>query len=178
MNELFRSNDRMVRWASSPAVSGDGVHGAIPALIEKILALNTGLLAATVRRERENLEAEADALFGAGRHFLIYGSLAPGGPNHQKLAEIAGSWTRGWLNGELVASGWGASLGYPALCWNASGPRVEAWLLRSEDLPLHWDNLDAFEGPGYLRLLAPFWTADGLAAVGYYYGVAERGGGY
>ena len=100
---------------------------------------------------------------------IVYGSLAPGGPNHHQLASLEGTWTEGWVTGDLVSTGWGAEMGYPALVWSADGPRVPAWLLRSEQLPAAWDRLDALEGAEYRRILVPFHTADGIEALGYLY---------
>ena len=48
----------------------------------------------------------------------------------------------------LVPEGWGATLGYPALVLDPTGPVVEVQLFESNDLPAHWPRLDDFEGPG------------------------------
>jgi gamma-glutamylcyclotransferase (GGCT)/AIG2-like uncharacterized protein YtfP len=144
-------------------------------LHDQILSLNAELRAAARPADRAAAEAKADALFDAGRHLMIYGSLAPGEINHGQLAGLVGTWTRGWLNGDRVTIGWGAAKGYLALYWRHDGPRVPGWLFRSADLPERWPRLDAFEGPDYRRLLAPLWTDGGLAAVGYVYcGASDR----
>jgi len=143
---------------------------------EALATLNNGLAARSADPEaRAVLEQEADAWFGASRNLLVYGSLAPGQSNHGLLTGIHGTWTRGWVTGDLVPTGWGAALGYPALRCRPDGPRVEAWLLQAADLPARWSRLDAIEGPAYHRLLAPLWTPAGLAAVGYLYAAADPG---
>ena len=97
-----------------------------------------------------------------GCHRLaIYGSLAPGGPNHQQVAGLRGRWYPGELHGRLVNAGWGASLGYPALVLDPDGSAVEVKILESEDLPAHWTRLDNFEGPGYQRVLTTVRSAIG-----------------
>lgn len=90
-----------------------------------------------------------------------YGSLAPGRINHFKLAGLQGSWRRGTVWGRLVASGWGAKLGYPGLVLDSQGGLVEVHLLESSELPEHLPELDEFEGAGYRRVVAQVQTANG-----------------
>jgi len=115
------------------------------------------------------LDRLAQAAFRAAEHLVAYGSLAPGRPNHARVAELAGSWESGWVEGDLEATGWGASRGFPALRWRPGGPRIPAYLLRSKALRGHWAELDRFEGTEYRRILVPFHTDAGLRAVGYLY---------
>jgi len=97
-----------------------------------------------------------------GRHRLaIYGSLAPGHPNHHHVAALRGRWIPGEVHGRLVEAGWGAALGYPALVLHPDGPAVGVQVLESDDLPAHWSHLDDFEGPGYERVLITVRTATG-----------------
>jgi len=100
--------------------------------------------------------SELAGRFRAERRLVVYGSLQPGEKNEHELAHLRGEWRRGAITGTLVPSGWGASLGYPALRWSPDGPRVDASLLESDDLPADWGRLDAFEGEGYRRILVPF----------------------
>jgi len=81
----------------------------------------------------------------------VYGTLAPGEPNHHQLAMLRGNWERGTVNGRLVKKGWGADLGYPAIELDPNAPAVPVQLFVSADLPEHWARLDAFEGDGYRR---------------------------
>jgi gamma-glutamylcyclotransferase (GGCT)/AIG2-like uncharacterized protein YtfP len=114
----------------------------------------------------------AQGVFRVSDHLIVYGSLSPGGPNHARLAPLGGTWERGWVEGRLEAVGWGAELGFPALRWQPGGTRVAAHLLRSAALRHHWDRLDRFEGPGYQRLLVPFYSEQGTRTIGYLYAVA------
>jgi gamma-glutamylcyclotransferase (GGCT)/AIG2-like uncharacterized protein YtfP len=91
----------------------------------------------------------------------IYGSLAPGRPNHHHVAGLRGRWVPGEVHGRLVEAGWGASLGFPALVLDPGGPAIDVQVLESDDLPTHWSRLDDFEGPGYERVLTPVQTATG-----------------
>lgn len=93
--------------------------------------------------------------------FATYGTLAPGRVNHHLLAGLKGRWQQGTVRGRLVDAGWGAALGYPGLVLDPLGPVVEVYLLESSELPDHWPSLDAFEGPGYRRVVTPVGTADG-----------------
>jgi gamma-glutamylcyclotransferase (GGCT)/AIG2-like uncharacterized protein YtfP len=102
----------------------------------------------------------------SGRHRLaIYGSLAPGCPNHHHVAGLRGHWFPGEVPRRLVEAGWGASLGYPALVLDPHGSAIDVQVLESDDLPAHWSRLDDFEGPGYERVLTTVHTADGDVAA-------------
>lgn len=120
------------------------------------------------------LDRLAQASFGATEHFIVYGSLSPGAPNHGRVAPLAGDWETGWVEGEREQVGWGAELGYPALRWRPGGPRVAAHLFRSLALPAEWAALDRFEGAAYCRILVPFYTDEGLRAVGFLYAAASQ----
>ena len=84
----------------------------------------------------------------------VYGTLAPGQPNHQQLADLRGQWQTGTVRGRLVSEGWGATLGYPALVLDPAGDTIAVQLFTSPDLPSHWPRLDAFEGTEYRRVVA------------------------
>jgi gamma-glutamylcyclotransferase (GGCT)/AIG2-like uncharacterized protein YtfP len=91
---------------------------------------------------------------GNARHRLVvYGTLAPGRPNHSQLEVLDGRWSPGKLRGRLVDAGWGASLGYPGLVLDPHGGMIEVHVFESPDLPAHWSRLDEFEGPGYRRVV-------------------------
>jgi gamma-glutamylcyclotransferase (GGCT)/AIG2-like uncharacterized protein YtfP len=55
------------------------------------------------------------------------------------------------VRGRLVATGWGAALGFPALILDGAGDAIAVDLFESEDLPAHWHRLDTFEGGDYRR---------------------------
>jgi gamma-glutamylcyclotransferase (GGCT)/AIG2-like uncharacterized protein YtfP len=52
----------------------------------------------------------------------------------------------------LYKEGWGAQHGFPGLVLGA-GEEIRVDLLHSEELPQHWERLDAFEGAGYRRAI-------------------------
>ena len=91
----------------------------------------------------------------ADRCLAVYGSLAPGQPNHHVLDGIEGRWREGFVRGHLEDRGWGAGLGFPALRYDPDGYEVRVDLFCSDHLPAHWDRLDAFEGPNYERIVVP-----------------------
>lgn len=91
----------------------------------------------------------------------VYGTLAPGRPNHHQLAGLSGQWIEGTVRGQLHQAGWGAYLGYPAIVLDVDGPEVNVQLFKSSDLPEHWDRLDAFEGPAYRRAVTAVSTIEG-----------------
>ena len=104
----------------------------------------------------------------AGTRLAAYGTLAPGRINHGQLAGLPGHWRPGTVRGRLVEAGWGAGLGFPGLILDPQGAEVEVQLLESPALPAHWSRLDAFEGPGYRRVVAGVRTAEGEVAAWIY----------
>ena len=140
--------------------------------------LDRRLLAIHLLRARGDAtiaDALQDALagaLGADRLLAAYGSLAPGEENHRELAALAGRWRPGTVRGRLLDRGWGARLGFPVLRWDPAGPQVAVQLFESDDLPRHWDHLDAFEGPDYERRLVPVCCAEGVLAA-WLYALAE-----
>lgn len=90
----------------------------------------------------------------------VYGSLAPGKPNHHMLAKYAGTWTRGLVRGDLVNAGWGAAGGFPGIMPREDGPWVEVQVFRSSLLQGAWPELDAFEGDEYRRELVPVYAEE------------------
>ncbi len=147
--------------------------------------LNDALIRINILRTRkppdpmalELLEGALEALFSVSRHLIVYGSLAPGGPNHGLLAHLKGEWFKGWVTGELLERGWSAAMSYPALRWCPEGGEIGAYLFMSDDLPGFWRRLDEFEGLEYSRIWAPFWSSDGEVRVGNIYAMeCDRGG--
>lgn len=98
---------------------------------------------------------------GPGRRLAVYGTLAPGQPNHHQLSGLAGQWIEGTVRGHLHPEGWGAALGYPGIVLDIDGPTVDVQLFDSTDLQDHWTRLDEFEGSGYRRTVTTVSTAGG-----------------
>lgn len=99
----------------------------------------------------------------------MYGTLAPGRENYHWLSDLAGEWSEGWVRGALHQTGWGATRGYPALGWNPDAVRVPVWVLSSPELPGKWAELDAFEGPDYLRGLITVSMGPGMTVSNIYF---------
>jgi len=108
----------------------------------------------------EDAERRLDALFGIGRTLAVYGTLAPGQPNHHVLAPLGGEWTDGMIEGDLIPLGWGAALGYPGFRPRAGGDAVAVKVLIAPSLATAWPDLDRFEGPGYRRILVPIFGTE------------------
>lgn len=100
-------------------------------------------------------ERQLDSLFEVSRTLAVYGTLAPGRPNHHIVAPLGGEWTEGIVEGDLFAEGWGAPLGYPAFRPRVGGAAVTVHVLTSPALPSAFSELDLFEGPEYRRILVP-----------------------
>ena len=98
-------------------------------------------------------EATLEQLFHCSHRLAVYGTLAPGRPNHHIVAPLGGEWVAGVVQGELVARGWGATLGYPALLPRGGDDVVGVQVLTTQALTGAWSMLDEFEGTEYRRLL-------------------------
>jgi gamma-glutamylcyclotransferase (GGCT)/AIG2-like uncharacterized protein YtfP len=90
-----------------------------------------------------------------------YGTLAPGKPNHHQLAGLDGRWLEGHVRGSLEHAGWAAEMGYPGIRLDFGGDAIRVSVFESPDLPLHWQRLDAFEGPAYRRVVVVAQTDEG-----------------
>ena len=99
-------------------------------------------------------------VYAPDKTLIVYGTLAPGRPNHSVVADIAGMWHKVVIKGTLIEEGWGAAQGYPVFTPDAQGWPIEAYVLRSVDLAAHWLRLDDFEGDGYRRILAVYELKD------------------
>lgn len=91
----------------------------------------------------------------------VYGTLAPGRPDHDQIDGLTGRWIEGTVRGLLLEEGWCIELGYPGVVLDADGPSVDVQLFESSDLADHWARLDEFEGPGYRRLVTSVSTVEG-----------------
>jgi gamma-glutamylcyclotransferase (GGCT)/AIG2-like uncharacterized protein YtfP len=97
----------------------------------------------------------------ADHRLAVYGSLAPGGPNHGQVSALEGRWFDGQVRGHLHAIGWGVDIGYPGIVLDDDADSVPVQVFESSDLPAHWRRLDDFEGSGYQRVLVTVETAAG-----------------
>ena len=84
--------------------------------LEKVLLrVNALRYAAQPTREWTVAEEILVSLFRTSNHFAVYGTLAPGAPNHHVLESLSGEWRDGSVHGDFHQKGWGAPKGYPAL---------------------------------------------------------------
>lgn len=105
----------------------------------------------------------------SGHHRLVvYGTLAPGRPNHGQLDGLEGRWLSGRLRGRLVEAGWGAGQGFPGLILDPHADPLDVHVFESADLPAHWSRLDAFEGPEYRRVVTEVQLPAGEVAASVY----------
>lgn len=81
-----------------------------------------------------------------------YGTLAPGEVNYNQMDGMEGTWSIGTVRGHLIKAGWGIHLGFPGLILDPEAGEVPVQIFISDDLPAHWERLDAFEGEGYFRV--------------------------
>ena len=113
----------------------------------------------------QSLEKSIEEKYQPSHKFAVYGSLAPGGPNHEKIACIEGEWIEGYVRGELQNTGWGAEIGYPAIICRPRAPKIEVKLFVSDKLRNHWERLDKFEGSEYHRSLVSVHLKSGQITV-------------
>jgi gamma-glutamylcyclotransferase (GGCT)/AIG2-like uncharacterized protein YtfP len=117
--------------------------------------------------DARHAERHLDDIFGTCHTLAVYGTLAPGQPNHHVLAPFGGEWTDGLIEGDLLPMGWGADLGYPGFRPRIEGDTVAVQVLSAPLLASAWPDLDRFEGPGYQRILVPVFSTElGLGQAG------------
>ncbi|WP_324690107.1 gamma-glutamylcyclotransferase family protein [Cobetia sp. D5] len=107
------------------------------------------------------------------QHLFIYGTLGPGGPNEHVMLDIGGSWTPGTLKGRLEAAGWGAEMGFPGLRLDEAGDTIRGHVFSSDNLAVHWQALDDFEGSEYLRQPATVTLEDGSTLTAQVYALSQ-----
>ena len=117
-------------------------------------------LGSAVGSDARRAERRLDDLFGTSHTLAVYGTLAPGRPNHHVVAPLGGEWTEGLIEGDLLPVGWGADLGYPGFRPRAGGDAVAVWVLTASRLAGAWPELDRFEGEGYRRILVPVFAKE------------------
>ena len=83
----------------------------------------------------------------------VYGTLRPGRSNFDIVAPIDGVWLAGTIRGTLGEHPTGQYKGYPAFHVDPGSGHVEVDVLVSDELIENWARLDAFEGPGYRRII-------------------------
>jgi len=89
---------------------------------------------------------------GKMERLFVYGTLAPGRPNHSVLEDIPGYWETAILKGKLLDEGWGSELGSPGIVPSDEEEEVEGFIFSSDHLSEHWTMLDEYEGNGYKRV--------------------------
>lgn len=101
----------------------------------------------------------------------VYGSLAPGEPNHWVVSRIRGSWVPGTVTGYQFDITWGPADGYDGFIPDVDGAAVPVHVLLADEAELdrHWREIDDFEGPGYERQRIDVTFDDGTVAVAQIY---------
>jgi gamma-glutamylcyclotransferase (GGCT)/AIG2-like uncharacterized protein YtfP len=133
--------------------------------------LLTALAAANAARANGDASGgqSGRALAAAHPHdqcLAVYGTLAPGEPNHAQIAACHGTWRPGCVPGHR------AMRRHPVFRFDPSAPLVPVQVLRSVALPGHWATLDAFEGDEYRRILVPVLVAGSWQVANLYEAVA------
>ncbi len=101
-----------------------------------------------------------DAVFDQpSQRLAVYGSLKPGGSNAGQMTGIEGDWRDGTVHGVIEQPG-----EYLEFTWDVSAPPVSVLVFSAPRLPEHFDRLDDFEGPDYVRTLVPV-AIDGVIHV-------------
>jgi gamma-glutamylcyclotransferase (GGCT)/AIG2-like uncharacterized protein YtfP len=113
-----------------------------------------------VGSEGRYAERHLDALFRTSHTLAVYGTLAPGQPNHHVVAPWGGEWSDGLIEGDLLPVGWGAALGYPGFHPRVGGAAVAVQVLTAPSLATAWPTLDRFEGSEYQRILVPVFSTE------------------
>jgi gamma-glutamylcyclotransferase (GGCT)/AIG2-like uncharacterized protein YtfP len=85
-----------------------------------------------------------------GKWLAVYGTLIPGGSNHQIIADVPGNWFDGKVEGKLDEIS-----KLKVFAWIIDAYFVDVKVLESDLLPQKYERLDAFEGALYKRIWVP-----------------------
>jgi len=99
---------------------------------------------------------------------VVYGTLAPGQPNHRMIEDLDGEFSCCSVRGLISETD-----GLPCFAWGPAQDEVEAQLFGSRQLSDRWGSLDRFEGRGYKRRLIPATTGGRLAVATIYVSTAD-----
>ncbi len=55
------------------------------------------------------------------QRLFVYGTLAPGRANHNKLEHVSGGWGKASIKGTLLQEGWGSEMDCPGIIPNPDG---------------------------------------------------------
>jgi gamma-glutamylcyclotransferase (GGCT)/AIG2-like uncharacterized protein YtfP len=105
---------------------------------------------------------------GPEHRLAVYGTLAPGQPNHHQLYGLTGDWQSGVIRGWRRETGWGAGAAYPGFRPDPEGPELAVQVFTSLDLPDHWARLDTFEGAEYERVIVDVSLGEAVVAANVY----------
>ena len=146
--------------------------------LNKIIdALNNKNFSITQQDDSSLAEEEKDLIkrYQPQNVFIVYGTLGPGRPNHQKVEHIQGKWYKATIKGKLEAKGWGSDLGYDGYVTAKAEDEqeIEGFILFSDELPVNWKRLDDFEGEEYQRILAQFKLENGEVGIGNIYALKK-----
>ena len=108
-------------------------------------------------------------------HLFVYGTLAPGQSNAHVLADLSGTWQAAHVRGTVHRVTWGPAAGYLGLVLDANGGVVQGQLFTSDELPAHWQRLDAFEGEGYARAPVQATLENGSMVTAFTYVLSAQG---
>ncbi len=97
------------------------------------------------------------------QRLAVYGSLKPGGSNAAQMTGINGHWLEGTVHGIVEHPG-----EYLEFTWDSSAPSVSVMVFSAPRLSEHFDRLDDFEGPYYVRTLVPVAIDDRIEVCNIY----------
>ncbi len=100
---------------------------------------------------------------------FIYGTLAPGRPNEHILKNVKGKWEKAFVKGKLLHQGWGAEMGFPGIVLNDTEEEIEGYIFTSNELFDKWNELDAFEGEEYARIITQARLSNNQVVESYIY---------
>lgn len=103
---------------------------------------------------------------------FVYGTLAPGKSNAHVLADVVGTWERATVKGTVFQVVWGPASGYAGILLDDDDVEVPGLIFSSDDLPAHWERLDAFEGEGYARVPVSAKLESGSTVQSYVYSLS------
>ncbi len=100
---------------------------------------------------------------GSSKRLATYGTLAPSEPNEKTLAKIDGTWSEGYVRGEISIEN-----DYKFFKWDVEGEKIKIKVFESFELLNIFHKIDVFEGKLYKRIVIPVETCSGIKVSNIY----------
>ena len=105
---------------------------------------------------------------------FVYGTLKPDESMGHMLKAIGGTWEKATVQGKYIEAGSIQGFDYPGIILRDSGEDINGYVFISDNLSNHWNEIDAYEGPFYRRVVTRATIADGRTVDTFVYELKQN----